>query len=401
MPTVRRLGKVILMSRQLNIAIIGYKFMGKAHSNAYVKAARFFPLPCSPVLKVACGRHSKGLADFAKTWNWQETETSWQKVIERPDIDIVDISSPTWTHKEIAVAAARAGKHILCEKPTALNAAEAREMYQAVKSANVTHAIGFNYRRVPAVRLAKKLIDSGRLGQIYHWRGAYLQDWIVDPGFPLTWHLRAETAGYGPHGDLNSHSVDLARYLVGEIRTVQCTLGRFIRERPLPDEEKETAFSAAASTGRGPVTVDDASFMTVEFENGAVGSFEATRFATGRKNYNSFEIYGSKGSLCFNLERMNELQFFSRDDAPDSQGFRTILVTEATHPYISSWWPPGHIIGYEHTFVHQAADFIRAVYDRADMEPSFYDGLRCMQVLDAAAQSAKEGRRIEVPPGQP
>jgi predicted dehydrogenase len=385
------------MSKPLNIGIVGYKFMGKAHSNAYLKAARFFELPYTPVLKVACGRHGKGLADFAQTWGWQETETSWQKMIERTDIDVVDISSPTWTHKDIAIAAARAGKHILCEKPMALSAAEAREMFDAVKAAGVRHVIGFNYRRVPAIRFAKQLIDEGKLGQIYHWRGAYLQDWIVDPGFPLTWHLRRETAGYGPHGDLNSHSVDLARYLVGEIKTVQCMMGHFIRERPLPDEEREAAFEAAASAGRGPVTVDDASFMLAEFDNGAIGSFEATRFASGRKNYNYFEIYGSKGSLSFNLERMNELEFYSRDDARGTQGFKTILVTEATHPYIAAWWPPGHIIGYEHTFIHQAADFFRTIHDGTEMEPNFCDGLRCSEVLDAAARSATEGRRVEVP----
>jgi predicted dehydrogenase len=385
------------MTKPLNVGIIGYKFMGKAHSNAYLKAARFFDLPVAPVLKVACGRHGTGLADFARTWGWQETETAWQKLVERADIDVVDISSPTWTHKDIAIAAARAGKHILCEKPMALSGAEAREMHDAVKAAGVRHAIGFNYRRVPAVRFAKQLIDQGKLGQIYHWRGAYLQDWIVDPGFPLTWHLRRETAGYGPHGDLNSHSVDLARYLVGEIKTVQCLLGRFIRERPLPDEEREAAFQAAATAGRGPVTVDDASFIIVEFDKGAIGSFEATRFAAGRKNYNYFEIYGSRGSLSFNLERMNELEFYSRDDARGNQGFKTILVTEATHPYIAAWWPPGHTIGYEHTFIHQAADFFRSIHDGTEMEPNFYDGLRCMQVLDAAAQSAEGGRRVQVP----
>ena len=385
------------MAKPLSIGIVGYKFMGKAHSNAYLKASRFFELPYTPVLKVACGRHGKGLADFARTWGWQEVETSWEKLIARSDIDVIDISSPTWTHKDLAIAAARAGKHILCEKPMALNASEAREMYEAVKAAGVRNTVGFNYRRVPAIRLAKQLIEQGKLGQIYHWRGAYLQDWIVDPNFPLTWHLRRETAGYGPHGDLNSHSVDLARYLVGEIRTVQCLMGHFVGERPLPDEEREAAFEAAAATGRGPVTVDDASFMLVEFDNGAIGSFEATRFASGRKNYNYFEIYGSRGSLSFNLERMNELEFFSREDDRGTQGFKTIIVTEATHPYIAAWWPPGHIIGYEHTFIHQAADFMRSIHDGTDMEPDFHDGLRCTEILDAAALSAKEGRRVQVP----
>ena len=290
------------MSSELKIGIVGYKFMGKAHSNAYHKARRFFDLPIRPILKVACGRHEKQLNDFIDNWGWQEAETSWERVVERDDVDLIDISSPTNTHKDVAIAAARAGKHILCEKPMALNAAEAREMYEAAKSAGVTHAVGFNYRRVPAVRLAKRMIEEGRLGRIFHWRGAYLQDWIVDPSFPLTWHLRKEAAGYGPHGDLNSHSVDLARYLVGEIKFVQCAMANFITERSLPDEAQEMAFEAAAAEGRAEVTVEDASLMIVEFENGALGSFEATRFAPGRKNHNSFEIYGSKGSLAFNLE---------------------------------------------------------------------------------------------------
>ncbi|MAG93745.1 MAG: dehydrogenase [Planctomycetaceae bacterium] len=378
------------MTAKLNISIVGHKFMGKAHSNAYHKAARFFDLPCELVLKAACGRHADQLNEFARNWGWEQTQLSWQELVARDDIDVVDISSPTHTHKEIAIAAAQAGKHIFCEKPMALSAEEAREMYEAVEQAGVKHAIGFNYRRVPAIRLAKQMIEEGKLGDIYHWRGAYLQDWIVDPDFPLTWHLRQETAGYGPHGDLNSHSVDLARYLVGEITSVQCTMANFIPERPLPDEAKETAFEAVASAGRGRVTVDDASFMVVRFANGALGSFEATRFASGRKNYNSFEIYGSKGSLCFNLERLNELQVFSRDDAPSEQGFKTIMVTVASHPYIASWWPPGHIIGYEHTFV-------QCIHDDVEMQPNFYDGLRCMQVLDAGAESAREGRTVDVP----
>lgn len=390
------------MARTLNIGIVGYKFMGKAHSNAYLQAPRFFPSNSKLVLKVACGRHGKALEEFARNWGWQETETSWEKLIQRPDIDIVDIASPTYTHKDIAIAAARAGKHILLEKPMALNAGEARQMVEAVAQAGVKHAIGFNYRRVPAVRLAKQMIADGKLGQIYHWRGAYLQDWIVDPNFPLTWHLQREKAGYGPHGDLNSHSVDLARYLVGEVKSVSCTMVQFIAERPLPDEEKETAFAAARGTGTGigKVGVDDASFMVVEFANGALGTFEATRFAPGRKNYNYFEIYGSKGSLVFNLERLNELQYFSRDEPIGAQGFRTIQVTEANHPYLAAWWPPGHIIGYEHTFIHQVVDFVRCIEEDATMEPNFHDGLRCMEVLDAAARSHREGRRMTVSAGE-
>ena len=385
------------MSRTLRVGIVGYKFMGKAHSNAYLQAPRFFPLKSKLTLQAACGRQRRALDEFARNWGWLETETSWEKLIQREDIEVVDIASPTYTHKDIAIAAARAGKHILLEKPMALNVGEARQMLEAVTQAGVKHAIGFNYRRVPAIQLAKNMIDDGKLGQIYHWRGAYLQDWIVDPNFPLTWHLQKEKAGYGPHGDLNSHSIDLARYLIGEIKTVSCTMAHFIADRPLPDEEKETAFAAARGKGTGKVSVEDASFMVVEFANGALGTFEATRFAPGRKNYNSFEIYGSKGSLVFNLERLNELQYFTRDEPLDAQGFRTIQVTQSSHPYLAAWWPPGHIIGYEHTFIHQVADFVRCIEEDVTMQPNFHDGLRCMDVLDAAAQSHREGRRVAVP----
>ena len=385
------------MTESLNVGIVGHRFMGKAHSNAYHKAARFFDVPLIPRLKVACGRDGDALAEFARQWSWQETCESWQSMVERDDIDLVDISSPTDTHKEIAIAAAKAGKHILCEKPMARSAAEAREMYDAAKRAKVKHLLGHNYRRVPAIRLAKEMIDEGQIGEIRHWRGAYLQDWIVSPDFPLTWQLRQEVAGYGPHADLNSHSVDLARFLVGEITSVQCLLKTFITERSLPDTASESVFQATARGGKGPVTVDDASLMIVEFDNGAIGSFEASRFASGRKNYNFFEIYGSEGSLRFNLERMNELEYFSRSDDASSQGFKTIMVTESVHPYISSWWPPGHIIGYEHAFVHQVVDFLRCIHQDDHTSPDFHDGVRCMEVLDAAALSHREGRRVEVP----
>jgi predicted dehydrogenase len=384
------------MGKTLNIGIIGYQFMGKAHSNAYLKAARFFDLEVTPNLKVACGRHEAPLRQFASRWGWEDTETSWEKMVTREDIDLIDISSPTHMHKDIVIAAASAGKHILCEKPMALNADEARQMVEAVQAAGVKHMLGHNYRRVPAVQLAKQFIDAGKIGDIYHWRGAYLQDWIVDPGFPLTWHLRKETAGYGPHADLNSHSVDLARYLVGEIASIQCKLKTFVHRRSLPDPAMETAFEAAASEGTGEVNVDDASLMIVEFDNGALGSFEASRFALGRKNYNHFEIYGGQGSLGFNLERMNELEYFSGQDDDGSQGFKTVMVTESNHPYISSWWPPGHIIGYEHTFVHEVVDFLRCIYEDKEATPNFHDGLRCMQVLDAAALSNGDGMRVDV-----
>ena len=379
--------------KELRVAIIGYNFMGKAHSNAWLQAARFFDLPMQPVLQVACGRNENALRAFADNWGWKHTETDWRKVVEREDVDVVDISLPQHLHHEVAIAAALAGKHLFCEKPMALKSSDAEAMLRAAEQAKVTHYVNHNYRRTPAVRLARQLIEEGRLGRIYHWRGAYQQDWIIDPDFPLTWHLRKETAGSGPHGDLNSHSVDLAHYLVGDIRTVSCLTANFIKERPLPGDGAATFTAGSGGAGRGEVTVEDASLMMVEFVNGALGSFEATRFAAGRKNRNSFEIYGSEGALSFDLERMNELQYFSRNDPSHAQGFRNILATESCHPYIQHWWPPGHIIGYEHGFTHAVADFVQAVADGRPVNPNFQDGLKCIRVLEGALQSAASGQR--------
>ncbi len=285
--------------KTVNVAIIGYKFMGKAHSNAWTNAAKFFDIPLQPTLKVACGRDEPGVREFARTWGWEEVATDWQEVIARPDVDIVDISTPTNLHKDIVVAAAKAGKQIFCEKPVALSYAEAKAMAEAAEQAGVLHYLNHNYRRCPAVTFARQLIDDGKIGRIYHWRGAYLQDWIMDPDFPLTWHLRKELAGAGPHFDLGSHSVDLARYLVGDIAAVSAMTKRFIVERPLPSAAAGTFKAGTAGSQTGEVTVDDASLMIAEFEQGALGSFETSRFAGGRKNYNTFEIYGSKGSLSF------------------------------------------------------------------------------------------------------
>lgn len=385
------------MTKQINVAIIGTKFMGKAHSHAWKSAPSFFDVPLRPVLKVACGTDAPSLQAFAERWGWQEYSTDWREVVNRPDIDIVDISVPQYLHHEVAIAAAQAGKHIFCEKPMAMNVPQARAMLKAAQDAGVVHYINHNYRRVPAVMLAKQLIDEGRIGRIFHWRGCYLQSWITDPNFPLTWHLRKETAGSGPHGDLNSHSIDLARFLVGDIESVVGMTANFIKERPLPGAGAAT-FSAGAATAaeKGEVTVEDAAFMVVSFENGALGSFEATRFAPGRKNYNYFEIYGSKGSLIFDLERMNELQYFSEDDPNYAQGFRTIIATESTHSYIANWWPPGHIIGYEHEFTHAVVDFLHAVNSGGVIRPNFEDGVAEMRVLEAGLQSAATGQRVRV-----
>lgn len=384
--------------KTMNVAIIGTKFMGKAHSNAWLNAPRFFEMGIKPVLKVACGRNEAETQAFADNWGWEEISTNWEEVVKRDDIDIIDISVPTHLHHAIAIAAAENGKHIFCEKPFTFTVKEAREMFDAAEKAGIVHFVNHNYRRVPAIRLAKRLIDEGEIGRIFHWRGTYLQDWIVDPNFPLTWHLRKETAGSGPHGDLNSHSVDLARFLVGDIKAVSAMMTTFIKERPLPGAGAAT-FSAGegGATEMGEVTVDDAAFMVAEFENGALGSFEASRFAPGRKNYNYFEIYGSKGSLAFNFERMNELQLFKRDDPAYAQGFRTILATDAgQHDYIEAWWPPGHTIGYEHEFHHGVVDFMKAIENGEKIEPNFYDGLKGVEVLVAAIKSAEEGKKIAI-----
>ncbi|MFW6182355.1 MAG: Gfo/Idh/MocA family protein [Chloroflexota bacterium] len=382
--------------KSMNVAIIGTKFMGKAHSNAWLNTPRFFDLEIKPVLKVAVGRNEEELKAFADNWGWEETSTDWQEVVERDDVDIVDISVPTHLHHPIAVAAAKAGKHIFCEKPFAMNVEQAREMYETAEEAGIVHYLNHNYRRVPAVLLAKRMVEDGEIGEIFHWRSAYLQDWIVDPNFPLTWHLQKDKAGAGAHYDLGTHSVDLARFLVGEPVAITAMTANFIKERPLPGAGAAT-FSAGESgtTEKGEVTVDDASFMLAEFENGALGSFETSRFAPGRKNYNYFEIYGSKGSIVFNLERMNELQLFRRDDPAYAQGFRTIMVTEAgEHDYIANWWPPGHIIGYEHEFHHAVKDFVEAVANEQPVAPNFYDGLKEIEILTAAMTSAQEGVKV-------
>lgn len=382
----------------VNVAIIGASFMGRAHSNAWQSVDKFFDLDLNPVLKVACDVDAQLVQSFANNWGWEETATDWQEVIARKDIDIVDICVPTFLHKDIVIAAAQHGKHIFCEKPVGRNYMEAREMYEAVDKAGVLHYLNHNYRRVPAVSFAKRMIEEGKIGEIYHWRGAYLQDWITNPAFPLTWHLRSEAAGAGPQNDLNSHSVDLARFLVGEISKVTAMLKTFILERPLPGADAGTfkSGSTAPSAEMGKVTVEDAAFMVVEFAAGALGSFDTSRFANGRKNYNSFEIYGSKGSLSFNMERMNELQYLNTADPSDEQGFRTIQTTDPNHPYINAWWPPGHIIGYEHTFIHAVKDFLDALAGETDISPNLYDGMRIMQVLEAGIQSSESGRHVKV-----
>jgi predicted dehydrogenase len=376
------------MSKSIGVGLVGYKFMGKSHSNAYRQVKHFFPdCAFTPEMTALCGRDEAAVKQAAIDMGWNGYETDWKKLVTRKDIGLIDVSTPGDSHAAIAIAAANEGKHVFCEKPLANTLTEARAMAEAVKKNGVVGMVNFNYRRVPAVQLAKRLIQDGRIGKIYHWRSVYLQDWIMDPNFPLVWRLQKDIAGAGTLGDLGAHSIDLARMLVGEISEVTGMTETFIKKRPLL-AGTTGGLGAAASAEMGEVTVDDAALFMTRFENGAVGTFEATRFANGRRNYNSFEINGSKGSIVFNLERMNELQVLFNDDAADVQGFRTILVTEGVHPYMSAWWPAGHIIGWEHTFTHGVYDLINGIAKNVSPEPTFDDGVRCQAVLDAIETSA-------------
>jgi predicted dehydrogenase len=382
---------------QVNVGLIGYKFMGKAHSNAYKSVGMFFPLQNRIVMKAICGRDPEGVKKAAESWGWESYETDWKKLIKRSDIDVIDVSTPGNLHKEMAVAAARAGKHVVCEKPLANSLSEAREMVKAVDKAGVKNMVFYNYRRVPAVSFARQMIREGKLGDIYHFRAAYLQDWIVDPEFPLVWRLDKKTAGSGALGDIGAHIIDLSLFLVGEIAEVVGDMKTFVKKRPLL--ESGSAFFATRKSGPpqlGTVTVDDAALFIARFKNGAMGSFEATRFATGRKNANQFEIYGSRGSLAFNLESLNELHHYSKGDAATEQGFKKILVTEAGHPYLKAWWPPGHIIGYEHTFTNALSDFFRALEKDESISPDFREGARVQAVLEAVEKSVKRGKWVKV-----
>lgn len=379
--------------KKLNIGMIGYRFMGKAHSFGFMAAPFFFPNGIEPVKKVVCGTKEHLVKQAAEAFGWEEYCTDWREVVARDDIDIIDIATPTVHHKAIAIAAAKAGKHVFCEKPLAMNATEAKEMLEAAEKAGIIHMLGHNYRRVPALALAKKMIEDGKIGQIFHFRGVYLQDWIMDPNYPVTWQLDKKIAGFGAHADLNSHLVDMARYLVGELDHVVGMDDTFIKQRPkaAAGETLNTMLTAdgKVESEMVDVTVDDATAFLARFKNGAMGTFEASRFAGGRKNHKRIEINGSKGSIAFNFEKMNELEYWNREDDVEVQGFRTILVTEGCHPYIHAWWPAGHIIGYENTFVNEFADFFNCIKENKQAHPDFHDGWKNCQVLDAVQQSIK------------
>ncbi|WP_329125486.1 Gfo/Idh/MocA family protein [Streptomyces sp. NBC_01465] len=377
----------------LGVGMVGYAFMGAAHSQGWRTASRVFDLPLRPVLAAVCGRDAAAVRAAARKHGWAATETDWRDLIARDDVQLVDICTPGDSHAEIAIAALEAGKHVLCEKPLANSVAEAEAMAEAAERARARGQlamVGFNYRRVPAVAYGRRMIAEGRLGALRHVRVTYLQDWLVDPDFPLTWRLKREYAGSGALGDLGAHAVDLAQYLAGEhLAGVSALTETFVRDRPLL-AGASSGLSGAASAERGPVTVDDAALFTGRLTGGALASFEATRMASGRKNALLVELNGERGSLAFDLERLNELSFHDHTEPAVTSGFRRILVTEPEHPYLEAWWPPGHALGYEHTFVHQARDLVEAIASGVDPAPSFADGLQVQRVLAAVEESAQK-----------
>ena len=364
--------------RPLGVAMIGYAFMGKAHSNAWRNVASFFDVPAFEQ-KVLVGRDAGAVAEAAARYGWAESATDWRTVIERDDIHVVDICAPGWMHAEIAIAALEAGKHVLVEKPLANTIAEAEAMTAAAASARargVQSMIGFNYRRVPALALARQLIAEGRLGTIRHVRAAYLQDWLSDAESPMTWRLRKETAGSGALGDIASHAIDQIQYLTGQtITEASGLLKTFVAQRPGPD-------------GLEDVTVDDTAWASFWLTGDMGASVEASRVATGKKNDLQIEVYGTGGALTFSLENLNELNFLDATVPVREQGFRRILVNEPEHPYLEAWWPQGHIIGWEHTFTHQIRDFLVAIQDGTEPSPSFEEGLNVQHILAAVEESA-------------
>jgi len=374
-----------MAKKKLNIGLMGCGFMGRTHSNAYYKVNKFFDLNYEPVLKAACARpeDKDKLEPFAANWGWQSTETDWRKMIERDDIDVIDIVAPNNTHHDIALAAAAAGKIVLTEKPMAMDTAQALEMTEAVEKAGVANMVMFNYRRVPAITLAKQLIDEGRLGRVFHYRAKYLQDWTISADVPqggnTLWRLDAAVAGSGVTGDLLAHSIDTAVWLIGGMDKVTAMTETFIKERELQEQPGV----------KKPVTIDDACAFLARFKNGALATFESTRYARGRKNQNTFEVNGELGSLYFDLEDAHQLQYYNHGDDSIVTGWRTILVTDSDHPYMDRWWVPGCVIGYEHTFVHAIADFLKGLETGEPARPTFRDALETQQICDAVLKSAK------------
>src|SRR4051812_24307933 len=381
-------------------ALGGYAFMGAAHSQAWRRAGRFFDLPYTVDMAVLGGRSPDAARAAAARLGWADVETDWRRLVEREDVDLVDVCTPGDTHAEIAIAALEAGQHVLCEKPLANPVAEAEAMTRVAEAAaarDVRSMVGFNYRRVPALALARRIVASGRLGTLRHVRAQYLQDWIVDPQFPLVWRLQRDKAGSGALGDIGAHIVDAAQFVAGRrITGVSAVTETFVRQRPLLSSTSG-GLAASGGEGVGDVTVDDAAIFTARLDGGVLGVFEATRFATGRKNTIRIEVNGSQGSLAFDFEQMNELQVHLPEGAAgaegDLAGWTRIQVTDPTHPYMAAWWPAGHLIGYEHTFTHEVVDLLDDIAAGRDPEPSFADGLQVQRVLAAVEASAAADSR--------
>jgi predicted dehydrogenase len=379
----------------LRVAMIGYGFMGAAHSVGWRQAPAVFELPDDVEMAVLVGRNAGAVADAAAKWGWAESATDWREVIARDDIDIVDIVTPGDSHAEIAVAALAAGKHVLCEKPLSNTVDEAVQMTEAAAEAatrGVRATVGFTYRRVPAVTVLRDLIAEGRIGTVHQVRAAYRQDWLVDPQTPLAWRLQKEHAGSGALGDIGAHIIDMTQFVTGDrIESVSGVIDTIVKQRPL--QQSGSGLSGTAAEGFGEVTVDDVAIFTARLAGGALASFEATRFATGRKNALTIEVSGDKGALAFDLENLNSLRFYDRTVDEALQGFTDILVTEPVHPYVSAWWPAGHMLGYEHGFVHQAKDFVEGIVGATDVRPTFAEGLAVQQVLAAVEESSLDDSR--------
>ncbi|WP_395242707.1 Gfo/Idh/MocA family protein [Agromyces sp. MMS24-K17] len=382
------------MSDTLRVAMIGAGFMGAAHSQGWRVAPRFFDLPVKPTMQVLAGRDLAAVEQAAAKWGWAEASADWREVIARDDIDLVDIVTPGDSHAEIAIAALEAGKHVLCEKPLANTVAEAEAMAAAANAAaarGVHSMVGLTYRRVPAVTFARDLVASGRIGVVRQVRAAYRQDWLRDETGPMTWRLEKHRAGSGSLGDIGAHAIDLAEFITGlRLERVSGILETIVTERPLLGER--VGLSGTASDRVGTVTVDDVALVTGRFASqdgfAPIGTFEATRFATGRKNALTIEVSGSRGAIAFDLERLNELELYSVADPDLEQGFRRVLVTEPDHPYLAPWWPPGHTLGYEHGFSHQVVELVTAIAADTAPTPSFADGLHLQRVLDAVERSS-------------
>ncbi len=383
------------MPKELRVGMVGYGFMGRAHSNAYKRLNDFFPVQHRPVLKAVSGRNAEKAGAFAAVWGYERVETDWRRLVEANDIDLIDIGAPNNVHRDIALAAAGAGKMVLCEKPLAMNAAEGEEMVQAVERAGVPNMVWYNYRRVPAISLARQLLDEGRIGKPFHYRATYLQDWTISEDVPqggaALWRLDADVAGSGVTGDLLAHSIDTAMWLNGPIARVTARTKTFITER----QHVETG-------RRQPVRIDDACMFLAEFANGSMGTFESTRYARGRKNFNTLELNGADGSVYFDLEEPEYLQFFEYKQLQSGKkmeshltGWRKIHTTNSEHPYMSRYWVPGTCIGYEHTFLNALADFVAGIESGKPAQPDFRNALQTQKVCDAVLESARMGRWVE------